>query len=255
VAPTGPASGARHLSSLAHMTLNRPITEVLADVAAAQRRLEAVVRLMHDAEVGEPSSLPGWTRGHVLTHLARNADSQTAMLLGAQRDEIVDQYPGGDAQRSGDIDAGAGRPLAEISADVAGGHERFLAAAETMCDEAWLRLTRPRAGERPAWATVWARWREVEVHLSDLGLGPESLASHVSAAFVESFLSGETDQLPRRLPPERSSGTLDLDGAPTDRLLWLMGRPAGPVRLTVDGAEVRYDELVPWASAMWSPGA
>ena len=237
------------------MPPDRPVTQVLVEVAAAQRRVEAVVRLMHDAEVPEPSALPGWTRGHVLTHLARNADSQTGMLEGAARDEIVDQYPGGDAQRSGDIEAGAGRSLAEIAADLIDGHERFLAAAGVMTDEAWGRLTRPRAGERPAWATVWARWREVEVHLLDLGLGPESLASHVSAAFVEAFLPGETAQLPARLPGGQGDGVVALEGIPTDRLLWLMGRPAGPVSLSVNGQVVSYGELVPWAQAMWYPGA
>ena len=237
------------------MTPDRPVTQVLVDVASAQRRVEAVVRLMHDAEVPEPSALPGWSRGHVLTHLARNADSQTAMLEGAARDEIVDQYPGGDAQRSGDIEAGASRPLAEIATDLARGHEEFLAAAAAMPEEAWPRLTRPRAGERPAWATVWARWREVEVHLLDLGLGPESLASHVSASFVEAFLPGETAQLPARLPPTFAGATVELSGSATDRLLWLMGRPTGPVSLTVDGADLSYDELVPWARAMWYPGS
>ena len=233
------------------------VTQVLAEVASAQRRVEAVVRLMHDAEVPEDSALPGWTRGHVLTHLARNADSQTGMLEGAARDEIVDQYPGGDAQRNGDIEAGAGRPLAEIAIDLADGHERFLAAADAMTDDAWGRRTRPRAGERPAWATVWARWREVEVHLVDLGLGPESLASHVSAAFVEAFLPGETAQLPSRLLGGEGDGdgAIAIEGIPTDRLLWLMGRPAGPVSLTVDGQAVTYGDLVPWAQAMWHPDA
>lgn len=237
------------------MPPDRPVTQVLAEVASAQRRVEAVVRLMHDAEVPEPSALPGWTRGHVLTHLARNADSQTGMLEGAARDEIVDQYPGGDAQRNGDIEAGAGRPLAEIAVDLADGHKRFLAAAEVMTDDAWGRLTRPRAGERPAWATVWARWREVEIHLLDLGLGPESLGSHVSAAFVEAFLPGEAAQIPARLPVGRGDGVVTFEGIPTDRLLWLMGRPAGPVSLAVDGQAVAYTDLVPWAQAMWYPDA
>ncbi|MEV0474381.1 maleylpyruvate isomerase N-terminal domain-containing protein, partial [Streptomyces prunicolor] len=29
----------------------------------------------HNASVAEPSRLPGWSRGHVLAHLARNADA------------------------------------------------------------------------------------------------------------------------------------------------------------------------------------
>jgi maleylpyruvate isomerase len=236
------------------MTTDRPITPALRGVGAAQDRLERVVDQMADTEVAQPSALPGWSRGHVLTHLARNADSQTAMLLGAQRGEIIDQYPGGDAQRSGDIEAGAGRTRGEIAVDLEAGHRRFLAAAEAMSDEAWERTTRPRAGERPAWATVWARWREVEVHLLDLGLGPDSAAAALSSAFVDAFLPGEMGQLPSRLPSGAAGYRVELEGAPSDQLLWLMGRPSGPVGLTVDGEAVAYADLVPWQQAMWYPG-
>lgn len=234
-----------------------PIDQVVREVDQSQHRVEAVVRLMHDAEVGAASALPGWTRGHVLTHLARNADSQTRMLVGAQRGETLDQYPGGDEQRSGDIEAGAGRPLSEIATDLADGHRRFIEAADAMTDDGWAHLTRPRAGERPAWSTVWARWREVEVHLVDLGLGPESPASRPTAAFVAAFLPGELGGLPRRLPDGRRSsgvGGIQLEGDDTDRLLWLMGRRSGPVRLTVDGVAVSADELAPWPRSMWAPG-
>ncbi|MET0910545.1 MAG: maleylpyruvate isomerase N-terminal domain-containing protein, partial [Ilumatobacteraceae bacterium] len=46
-----------------------------------------------DAEL--PSLLPGWTRGHVLTHIARNADSFVRLLEAAGRGEVVTQYAGG----------------------------------------------------------------------------------------------------------------------------------------------------------------
>ncbi len=42
-----------------------------------------------------PSLLPEWSDGHVLTHLARNADSVVRRMEGAARGELVDQYPGG----------------------------------------------------------------------------------------------------------------------------------------------------------------
>ena len=56
--------------------------------------------------------------GHVLTHIARNADSVVWRLEGAARGELRDQYPGGLEQRAGDIEAGAGRPAAELVDDV-----------------------------------------------------------------------------------------------------------------------------------------
>ena len=54
----------------------------------------------------------------MLTHIARNADSVVWRLEGAARGELRDQYPGGLEQRADDIEAGAGRPAAELVRDV-----------------------------------------------------------------------------------------------------------------------------------------
>ena len=86
--------------------------------AAAHQRLLADLDSLEDAEVGRPSLLPGWTVGHVLTHLARNADSQRHVLEAAVQGEPAERYPGGREQRSGDIEAGAGRPAAALVEDV-----------------------------------------------------------------------------------------------------------------------------------------
>ena len=59
-----------------------------AGVAASHRGLEAMLEpIAGDLDVTAPSLLPGWTVGHVLTHLARNADSMTLALAGAERGE------------------------------------------------------------------------------------------------------------------------------------------------------------------------
>ncbi len=50
-----------------------------------------------------------WTVGHVLTHLARNAESHVRMLEGATMGEALEQYAGGYDQRAADIEAGADR--------------------------------------------------------------------------------------------------------------------------------------------------
>ena len=90
----------------------------IAGALAAHRRLDADLAELTDADVRAPSLLPGWTRGHVLAHLARNADSHERMLLAAARGEVAAQYPGGRDQRAGAIEAGAGRPAAALVADV-----------------------------------------------------------------------------------------------------------------------------------------
>ena len=54
----------------------------------AHRRLEAAAGLVTDEVARQPSTLDGWSVGHVLNHLARNADSHTGVFVAAARGEI-----------------------------------------------------------------------------------------------------------------------------------------------------------------------
>jgi hypothetical protein len=94
-----------------------------------------------------PSLLPGWSRGHVLAHWARNADGQTRMLQAAMRGEVAAQYPGGDAQRAADIETGAARPAPLILHDVRAALDRVEDAWRQMPPEAWSRPTGARIGQ------------------------------------------------------------------------------------------------------------
>ena len=126
-------------------------------------------RQWSDAEAHAPSLLPGWTRGHVLTHLARNADGIAATLAGALRGEVVERYPDGWAARDQDIEDGSSRPVATLLADVTESAERLdrvLAAVEDA--DAWEATTEH---DQPAAAWPSLRLREVEIHRVDLGTG------------------------------------------------------------------------------------
>ena len=48
------------------------------------------------ADPSAPSLLPGWTRGHLLTHIAGNARSFLRQLEGAESGHPAQRYPGGD---------------------------------------------------------------------------------------------------------------------------------------------------------------
>ncbi len=148
----------------------RPVDD-LAHVDAAFARLADSVTGMTEGDARGGCRLPGWTRGHVLTHLARNADGQRRMVDGVLRDEVVDQYPGGDQQRRDDIEAGAHRPVAELLADVVDSQRALVDAWSRIPDGSWDRLTRARAGVRPVRDGVMSRWREILVHLVDLDVG------------------------------------------------------------------------------------
>jgi len=80
-------------------------------IAESTGRLLATAAELTDDQAREPSLLPGWSRGHVLTHLARNADGLRNLLIWARTGVVTPQYPSGQA-RDAAIEPGAGRPAA-----------------------------------------------------------------------------------------------------------------------------------------------
>ncbi|MFG1700137.1 maleylpyruvate isomerase N-terminal domain-containing protein [Nonomuraea sp. NPDC049309] len=55
-----------------------------AELTAATDRLLATAASLSDADLAAPSLLPGWTRGHVLAHVAQNAGSCLNLLTWAR---------------------------------------------------------------------------------------------------------------------------------------------------------------------------
>jgi maleylpyruvate isomerase len=183
-------------------------------VHAAQHRLLVRVQDLTDEIAGRPSLLPGWRVAHVLAHVARNADSVVRRLEGAAQDRIVDQYPGGSEGRAAEIEAGARLSAAELVADVRASGLAVEQAATALPEAAWGRLTRSVDGELITAAEVMtSRFREVEVHHVDLGLGYHP--SDWPAEFVTQELAAELPKLPGRADPAQL-------------LVWLTGRGAAP---------------------------
>ena len=197
----------------------------IAPVHDSHARLRETLAGLTDAEARRPSLLPGWTVGHVLTHLARNADSHVRMLEGACRGEVADQYPGGNEQRAADIEAEAGRPASELVADVvesAGRLERVWAA--TPEEVRHTGQGRVASGLWPLAELPFRRWREVEIHHVDLGLayGIEDWPD----AYVEAELARALPTLASRLP---AGAGVDVASVDRHRLLaWIVGRALDP---------------------------
>ena len=136
--------------------------------AAVDRLLESASGLS-DEQLREPSLLPGWTRGHVLTHLARNADGFTNLLIWAQTGVETPMYPSAQA-READIEAGASRSGDELKADAKLSAKSLADKARELDEEAWLAEVRAiRGPAAPAWSWLGRRLFEVDVHHVDLG--------------------------------------------------------------------------------------
>jgi maleylpyruvate isomerase len=190
----------------------------------AHLRLGATLELVTDEVARRASQLPGWTVGHVLAHLARNADSHLRRIAGAARGEVVDQYPGGTEGRAAEIEADAGRPAAELVADVLATNAALEAAWEVLPEDAWSRYTRSVSGALlPADALPFSRWREVEVHHVDMGL--DFGYQEWSDGFVAEELPRALATVPRRLADPASRRQL---------CAWLLDRAAAPGSLSLE---------------------
>ena len=167
----------------------------VAGCVAAQEALDTALVGLRDEQARAPSLLPNWSVGHVLTHIARNADSVVWRLEGAARSELRDQYPGGLEQRRDEIQAGAGRPAEELVDDVRNSSASVARVVAELPDDAWDAPSRTARGvvERSRDA-VFSRWREVVVHHGDLGLGPVPLPP----ALVTTWLARELPHLGER---------------------------------------------------------
>ncbi|WP_030181509.1 maleylpyruvate isomerase family mycothiol-dependent enzyme [Streptomyces sp. NRRL S-813] len=214
----------------------------LASVQAATDRLLDAVAKLDNAAVTDQSRLPGWTRGHVLAHLARNADALVNVLEGRP------MYASAEA-RDADIERDAPRSLDAQVSDVRTSAARFQEVGSVPAD--WSRTVELRNGVTDSASRVpFRRWAEVELHHVDLGIGYE--LEDVPAEFVEreiDFLaqrfSGHPDVPPTRLTDgtrawstgrEAAEPAVTVTGAPADLLGWLAGRRDGSALAVAGGA-------------------
>ncbi|TRZ73340.1 MAG: maleylpyruvate isomerase family mycothiol-dependent enzyme [Actinobacteria bacterium] len=207
--------------------------QVVGCAASHQRLLQALEGLT-DEQCRQPSVLTGWSRAHVLSHLANNAYSHERMFAAASRGEETEQYEGGKPTRDAQIESWSG-----LSAHELVGHVR---ASMYALEGAWASATpttwagfgiKSHAGGGRVAITdlVEMRWCESEVHHADLDL--DYSFNNWDATFVRF----ELDRQLMIWNSRKSMGLTVLPDAaarlsPNHRLAWLLGR------LAVDGLPV-----------------
>jgi len=243
-----------------------PDWETLANWAAAgQDHVEQAAARLAPAQVAEPSRLPGWTRGHVLSHLARNADALVNLLTWARTGTETRMYTS-PSDRADGIEAGAYRALPEQLADLSAANQRFTdAAAAVPAGRREFMVLSGQGREIPAREVPWLRVREAWLHLVDLDVPFElddipadiawTLAADVAAWMssrtqVTAELVAEGQQDPIKLGPDDESGggvvvkgLVIVTGTPQRIAGWLTGRVPDRAGLTVTG---HLDDLPRW---------
>jgi len=137
----------------------------------ATQRLLGDARVMADSDLRAASLLPGWTRAHVLAHLARGADAMRNLLVGARSGQVRPAYASAEA-RQADIDQGATMTAKDLTADLADSAMALRTVARQLPDEAWqVQLRILDSVPFPAAQILTRRLVELELHHCDLGAG------------------------------------------------------------------------------------
>jgi len=226
--------------------------ESLDGLTEATQRLVRTVDSLDDAALAEPSALPGWSRGHVVAHLALNGEALAGVLTGVKEGDDVPMYESEDT-RASDIEALQAAGATEL-------RERFLAAT-TLLQHAvvavpeggWAGEYRRLAtgGELfPRIAIPGMRHREVEIHHADLDAGygpaqwPTQFLDEMFDRLVEDRATGPGALL--RTPdgdvPVGGADGPTVTGSRAELTWWLLGRGDG----TGLDADPHLPELGAW---------
>lgn len=146
-------------------------TDLAAVDAATDALLRTATALPADS-LDAATLCEGWTRGHVLAHLSRNADAVARLARWAVTGERQEMYAGGTAGRDAEIEAGAGRPLEEQVEDLRRSADALAAALARLETGTVVDAVEMRGGYllSPA-ALPFVRLREVVYHHVDLEAG------------------------------------------------------------------------------------
>lgn len=153
------------MAPTSHLADNLALLEV--ETAALLRTASA----LDEVTVRAGSLCEGWSRAHVLSHIARNADALGNLVRWAVTGEPTPMYASPEA-RDADIEDGARRPLSAILADLEASAARFAAAAPGLAGEPEAAEVEMRGGVRVNGGSLpTLRLREVVFHHVDLDAG------------------------------------------------------------------------------------
>lgn len=214
---------------------------------------------LDDSAIPEPSRLPGWSRAHVVTHLARNADALVNLIRWASTGVVSPMYTSPE-QRNADIEAGARRPAPEIRDDLDAAVDRLASEMAAAPDSAWEAEVRSARGRPiPSSEIPWMRVREVWIHGVDLDGGASfaDFPDDLQAALIEDVAGGFAGRddcpdlvvvardLGQRWPIGRGVTGPEVEGDRADLLGWLLGRETGD-RLRSAAPDGRPPALPAW---------
>jgi maleylpyruvate isomerase len=212
----------------------------LAWVQDGTARFHAGLASLDDKALNDPSLLPGWTRRHLIAHVAANADALCRLAYWARTGEERRMYAS-PAQREAEIEVGAARPAADLRHWVADSAAQLAEDLARLSAAAWHAPVITAQGRTvPATEIPWLRAREAYVHAVDLDAGLDF------AGIPGEFLAALLDDVAARRSAQGTGPALTLTASETGAAwhvtgsgdpypvmaplavlaAWLTGRPA-----------------------------
>ncbi|MFF9808205.1 maleylpyruvate isomerase family mycothiol-dependent enzyme [Streptomyces coeruleorubidus] len=212
----------------------RTLRTTLTWVAEGTELCRKAVADLDEASYSAPSLLPGWTRKHVVAHVAANARALRNLVHWARTGEPTPMYSSPE-QRLADIESGAQLPAAWLTAWFEDTAQLLAYAMAELSEEQWRAPVVTAQGRTvPVSEVPWMRTRELMVHAVDLDTGVHF------ADLPEEFLAA----LRHDILGKRGSDTVPtVQGSDADITAYLAGRPYTGVT-TGDGALA--EPLTPW---------
>jgi len=153
------------------MNTSSHLSDNLALLAHETSLLMRTAAGLDDVTIQVPSLCEGWTRAHVLSHIARNADALGNLVGWAVTGPPRAMYDSPEA-RDADIAAGSTRGFAEIFTDLEDSAARFATAATGLAGAPELVEVEMRRGRKVLGGRLpTLRLMEVVVHHVDLDAG------------------------------------------------------------------------------------
>ncbi len=213
----------------------RPAPEM---IARADHALVRTVDAIPDGDYAEGSLLPGWTRAHVVAHLALNAEALAGVLHGAHIGRPQPMYVSPES-RDSDIADLASAEAAELRTRFLASTAQFAQALDAMHEDDWAgRFERTPGGPDFSLGNIpLMRVREVHIHHADLGAGytPADWPEDFRVLLLESMtkrpypapFSVHPDDLDRTWHYGEGAGGPVVSGTSAALGWWLTGRGSG----------------------------
>jgi len=163
-----------------------------------------------ESALAEPSALPGWTRKHVLAHVAANADALGSLVRWAATGEPTPMYAS-PADRAAGIERGRQLPARDLKAWLRRSADALADAMARLSGQQWQACVQTAQGRTvPATEVPWMRAREVYLHAVDLAT---SLSfAGLPADFLTALCDDVTDKRSRGPGPALVLAATDTGG-------------------------------------------